>query len=187
MQNSASTEEESESAREQLAGLDRIPLMGRRAKLSLVERQALNRLLIYAAHPPPEAFRSCGRLIRNLRVMLRMTQANLAARSGIPQAQIARIENGRVDPRLSTAAALFEAMFCELVVLPRPRLRPGDAIAERALLVPEYLSGRWLWDDRRLAQWDAIVARFPRPGHQRSPQPAEAVGDDLDVIEPGLE
>jgi transcriptional regulator with XRE-family HTH domain len=43
-----------------------------------------------------------------------ITQAELAERCGTTQQQIARIENGSVDPRLSTLQRIAEALGCEL-------------------------------------------------------------------------
>jgi transcriptional regulator with XRE-family HTH domain len=43
-----------------------------------------------------------------------ITQAELADRCGTTQQQIARIENGTVDPRLSTLQRIAEALECEL-------------------------------------------------------------------------
>ncbi len=43
-----------------------------------------------------------------------ITQAELAERCGTTQQQIARIENGSVDPRLSTLRRVADALDCEL-------------------------------------------------------------------------
>jgi transcriptional regulator with XRE-family HTH domain len=72
-----------------------------------------------------------------------MSQARLARRCGIPQAHIARLESGKLDIQLSTLRRLFDAMFCDLVVVPRPRKRPNDALAEQELERPRL---RTPWD-----------------------------------------
>lgn len=64
---------------------------------------------------------------------LRMSQAQLARRSGFSQAQLARFEKGRSDIRLSTLRHLLDAMFCDLLILPQARKRPSEAVAEREL------------------------------------------------------
>jgi transcriptional regulator with XRE-family HTH domain len=43
-----------------------------------------------------------------------VTQAQLAERCGTTQQQIARIENGVVDPRLSTLRRIADSLKCEL-------------------------------------------------------------------------
>jgi transcriptional regulator with XRE-family HTH domain len=49
-----------------------------------------------------------------LRKALGITQSQLAEKSGTTQQQIARIENGVVDPRLSTLRRIANALKCEL-------------------------------------------------------------------------
>jgi transcriptional regulator with XRE-family HTH domain len=71
--------------------------------------------------------------MRALRAELRMSQAALARRAGMTQAQIGRLEKGRADAKLGTWRRVFEAMFCELLVVPLARKRPGDAVAEQRL------------------------------------------------------
>ncbi len=50
-----------------------------------------------------------GRMVREARRRATLTQRELAAKAGIPQATIARIERGRVDPRVGTLDRLLEA------------------------------------------------------------------------------
>jgi len=51
-----------------------------------------------------------GDSIRERRIELGWTQAGLSALTGSPQAEISRIENGRIDARWSTIRRLFEAL-----------------------------------------------------------------------------
>lgn len=60
-----------------------------------------------------------------------MSQAQLARRAGVDQSHIARIELGKVEADLATLRRLFDALLCDLLVIPRPRLELGDALAER--------------------------------------------------------
>jgi transcriptional regulator with XRE-family HTH domain len=60
-----------------------------------------------------------GRMLRFARSRARLTQRELAAKSGIPQETIARIERGRADPRLGTLDRLLEACGYGLEVEPR--------------------------------------------------------------------
>ena len=48
-----------------------------------------------------------------------MTQRQLAAAAGVPQATVGRIESGAVTPRVDTVAELLAATGQELAVMPR--------------------------------------------------------------------
>ncbi len=86
--------------------------------------------------------------MRALRSALRMSQSQLARRSGGPRAHIARLESGSFSPRLDTLERLFDAMFCDLVVLPKARVRPREAIARTRAERPTPWRHRWrIWDD----------------------------------------
>ena len=60
-----------------------------------------------------------GRMVREARQRAKLTQRQLAAKSGIPQETIARIERGRSDPRVTTLDRLLEACEFGLEVMPR--------------------------------------------------------------------
>ena len=60
-----------------------------------------------------------GRMLRYARSRARLTQRALAAKTGIPQETIARIERGRTDPRLKTLDRLLEGCGYGLEVEPR--------------------------------------------------------------------
>ena len=60
-----------------------------------------------------------GRMLRYARSRAKLTQRELAAKSGVPQETIARIERGRADPRLGTLDLLLEACAYGLEVEPR--------------------------------------------------------------------
>jgi HTH-type transcriptional regulator/antitoxin HipB len=60
-----------------------------------------------------------GRMVREARRRAGFTQRELAAKSGIPQETIARIERGRADPRVNTLDRLLEACEFGLEVMPR--------------------------------------------------------------------
>jgi len=49
-----------------------------------------------------------------------LSQRELAARAGVPQSTVARIERGVIDPRLTTFERLIDACDEEVVVTPRP-------------------------------------------------------------------
>jgi len=60
-----------------------------------------------------------GRMLREARARAHLTQRQLAAKSGIPQETIARIERGRADPRVNTLDRLLEACAFGLEAMPR--------------------------------------------------------------------
>lgn len=60
-----------------------------------------------------------GRMVREARRRADLTQRQLAAKAGIPQETIARIERGRVDPRVATVDRLLEACGYGLESMPR--------------------------------------------------------------------
>ena len=94
-------------------------------------RRALNRLLISGGAPPAAVRLAPGQWVRTMRVALRMTQAQLARRARVTQPHVALIESGKVDPGVATLRVIFDALFCDLVVLPIPRRRPGDIVFDR--------------------------------------------------------
>ena len=105
--------------------------MAARTSVSIVHKRALNQVLIYTAKAPAQARTPPLALVRALRSALRMSQAQLARRCGLPQAHIARLEAGPIDVQLGTLSRMFDALFCDLLILPKARQRPGDAVAER--------------------------------------------------------
>lgn len=80
-----------------------------------------------------------GDSIRERRIELGWTQAELAKRSGIPQADISRIENGRLDARWSTIQRLSTALVGTRARPPRT-LANGRKVAE----TPATPSKKWL-------------------------------------------
>jgi transcriptional regulator with XRE-family HTH domain len=60
-----------------------------------------------------------GRMVRDARRRAGLTQRELAAKAGIPQETIARIERGRADPRTGTLDRLLEACGYGLESMPR--------------------------------------------------------------------
>ena len=74
-----------------------------------------------------------GRMLRDARHRAKLTQRQLAQKSGIPQETIARIERGRADPRVNTLDRLLAA--CEFGLESMPRLGIGiDRTQIQALL-----------------------------------------------------
>ena len=73
--------------------------------------------------------------IRLLRQYLRMTQAELAERANITQPNLAGIESGKVDPRVSTLQRIFNGLSCHLRVEPQPQKPLEEILRGRARAV----------------------------------------------------
>jgi transcriptional regulator with XRE-family HTH domain len=74
-----------------------------------------------AIKPLPLEDRTPGELLREARSRHRLSQKQLATRSGTTQSAIARIERDRTSPSIKTLTALFRAMGEDLVFGARPR------------------------------------------------------------------
>ncbi|HVF04035.1 MAG TPA: helix-turn-helix transcriptional regulator [Frankiaceae bacterium] len=59
-----------------------------------------------------------ARLLRHARARAGLTQRALAARAGVPQPYVARVESSRTDPGVSSLARLLRACGATLAVLP---------------------------------------------------------------------
>lgn len=96
--------------------------------LRLTTENTLKRITKYAAKAPEglETL-SYSALIRMLRDKLFMTQAQLAKRAGVPQSHIAKIEIGKMHPRLDTLQKILNALHCNLLLVPKP-VQDLDAI-----------------------------------------------------------
>jgi len=68
--------------------------------------------------------KSLGRTLKARRRQLDLSQATVAKLSGKAQAQIANLENGLADPRLSSIVLVSRALGCEVVLIP-VRLLPA--------------------------------------------------------------
>ena len=87
--------------------------------------------------------------LRDARRRSRMSQRALSSRIGLPQGHVSRIENGAVDPRLSSATKIARTLGFEPMLIPRRAmpvvlsllrgLEPGAA--ERPLSAIELLVG----------------------------------------------
>ncbi|MGD0452582.1 MAG: helix-turn-helix transcriptional regulator [Solirubrobacteraceae bacterium] len=62
-----------------------------------------------------------AREVRELRKQRHLTQKQLAAASGINQAEISRIERGQTNPTASTLAALLAPLGARVGVVPREK------------------------------------------------------------------
>jgi transcriptional regulator with XRE-family HTH domain len=71
-----------------------------------------------------------GSLIKLVRTQLRMSQAVLSKRAGIPQSTVSRIEQGRKESNLSTLNKILDALSCDLIIVPLLR-EPPDMICRK--------------------------------------------------------
>ena len=74
-----------------------------------------------------------GRALRDARGRAGVSQRGLAARTGVAQPTIARIEAGREDPRVATLARLLDACGLELQAAPATALPTGAGV-DRSLI-----------------------------------------------------
>ncbi len=101
-----------------------------------------------------------GRMLREARARANLTQRQLAAKAGIPQETIARIERGRVDPRVGTLDRLLEA--CEFGLESMPRLGIGidrSQIQERLSVSMARRLEIAMADDSHFVSWRARPRR----------------------------
>ncbi|MDP3540864.1 MAG: helix-turn-helix transcriptional regulator [Elusimicrobiota bacterium] len=117
-------------------------------KVPLVHRVALNELVVRLSRPPKAMTYPPAVYLRALRASMRMSQRQLARRTGLGQAQICRIERGRIDPGVEAWRRLFDALFCDLLVVPRPRRRPSEALGERLTRGDPFRDLRSPWADK---------------------------------------
>jgi transcriptional regulator with XRE-family HTH domain len=103
---------------------------------------------------------TAGRMVREARRRTGLTQRELAARAGIPQETIARIERGRADPRVTTLDRLLAA--CEFGLEVMPRLGIGidrTQIAERLSVSMERRLAIAMADDAHYVSWRRTIRR----------------------------
>lgn len=101
-----------------------------------------------------------SRMLRHARRSAGLTQRALAARTGVPQETIARIEAGRADPRVSMLDRLLEGCDYGLEHLPRLGLGVDRwQIRERRALGPDERLARAVEDDRRMLNFRIGVRR----------------------------
>ena len=95
-----------------------------------------------------------ARMLRHARRSTGLTQRALATRCGVPQETIARIESGRVDPRISTVDRLLEGCGYGLEHLPRLGIGVDRAqILERLAMSPDERLVRAMEEDRLMLEF----------------------------------
>lgn len=122
--------------------------------------------------PVVQARRGLARDVRGLREARGLSQRQLETASGVPQAEISRIEAGRSNPTLSTIALLARALGAELALGRRGDRLPAPARPVRArarflcLVCAEKLMEQMTRAEagRHLAQYQAFTRRLRRRG-----------------------
>ena len=108
--------------------------MARQKKLFHSQEIALNELLQEAILIRDKLKgRQISELIRLLRLRLQMSQKILAARSGLTQSAISKIESGQAEIPLSTLRKALRALFCDLLLIPVPNKNLDDTLREQAM------------------------------------------------------
>ena len=105
----------------------------RKKHTTIVDDIALSQLHVGSSLEDPDLKPSDW--IRLLRNYLRMTQAELAKRANITQANLVAIESGKVDPRVSTLQRIYKGLSCHLSVEPRPQKPLEEILRGRARAV----------------------------------------------------
>ena len=101
-----------------------------------------------------------GRMVHEARGRARLTQRELAAKSGIPQETIARIERGRADPRVNTMDRLLTACDFGLEVMPRLGIGVDRTqIQERLNVAMDERLRVAIADDQHFVEWRRQLRR----------------------------
>lgn len=101
-----------------------------------------------------------SRMLRHARRTAGLTQRALAAKTGVPQETIARIESGRADPRVATLDRLLEGCGYGLEHLPRLGIGIDRAqIRERLDLSPGERLVRAIEEDRLMLEFRTNLKR----------------------------
>lgn len=77
---------------------------------------------------------SFHRWIRDLRKRLHMSQKQLAKRAKITQPQLSQIESGKAKVTVETLQKVFEALFCDTLILPLPYESVDEVVKKQAKL-----------------------------------------------------
>jgi transcriptional regulator with XRE-family HTH domain len=101
-----------------------------------------------------------GRMVREARARAGLTQRQLSAKVGVPQETIARIERGRVDPRVKTLDRLLEACGYGLETMPRLGIGIDRTQIQERLSVPmERRLVVAMADDAHYVSWRRQIRR----------------------------
>ena len=102
----------------------------RRKPITIIDDIALSKLRVDLSSENQNL--KPGDWIRLLRTYLRMTQAELAKRANITQANLVAIESGKADPRVSTLQRIYKALSSNLSLEPIPKKPLEEMLRGRA-------------------------------------------------------
>ncbi|WP_460588363.1 helix-turn-helix domain-containing protein [Haliea atlantica] len=69
-----------------------------------------------------------ARSLKQARIDKKLSQRSLAAKAGVPQSHLSKIENGAVDLRLSSLIELARVLDLELLLVPRKTASAVNAV-----------------------------------------------------------
>lgn len=95
-----------------------------------------------------------ARLLRYARKRAGLSQRALAAKAGVPQSYIARVESSRTDPTVSSLSRLLRACETTLEAMPGS----GEGI-DRSLFTLDKTPAERMADAARGAEWVAALDR----------------------------
>ncbi len=93
--------------------------MGRTLQDYLQHSERANSPAVLEARAVFDQAYALARQVAELREKHQLTQVELAAKTGIPQAQISRIERGVITPTSATLAKIAEALAADLRLVER--------------------------------------------------------------------
>lgn len=104
-----------------------------------------------------------ARALKESRRSRGLSQRALSKLVGIPQSQIARIENGKVDPRISSAIRLARALGLELMFVPRESAQAVNS----AVLNTRRKTASWATRDEWMRLLNTVQTRLAEDAEQR--------------------
>lgn len=88
-----------------------------------------------------------ARLLRNARRRAGLTQREVAAKAGVPQSYVARVESSRLDPSVSSLSRLLRVCATTLEAMPGS----GEGV-DRTLFTLDKTPAERMADSQRIAQ-----------------------------------
>ncbi|MFH2201476.1 MAG: helix-turn-helix transcriptional regulator [Elusimicrobiota bacterium] len=108
--------------------------MGNLYRRPVRTEQALNEAVVFVKSVPKRAAHtSPAEFMFAVRARLGLSQVELAERLDMAQQQVQRLESGKANAKLGTWRRVFNAMHCDLLLLPKPRRHLGEVRARRVL------------------------------------------------------
>ena len=115
-------------------------------KISIAEKHFLEQLTrVSEAISGGNKQISPGFIVALTRKRLKMSQMTLARRAQLPQSMISKIEANKTEPSIKTLKKIFDALYCDVVVVPIPRKNFDLVLQEQVHRVAtkrvQYLTG----------------------------------------------